>query len=65
VVAYVARATGGRLPIIGVGGIMDARAAAERLDAGASLIQVYTGMVYRGPFLAAELAWAVEDRQRR
>jgi|CZKI01.1.fsa_nt_gi dihydroorotate dehydrogenase len=65
VVKYVARATGGRLPIIGVGGITDIESAAEKLDAGASLVQVYTGMVYRGPFFAAELARALADRQRR
>ena len=65
VIKYVSRATGGRLPIIGVGGIMDADGAAEKLDAGATLIQVYTGMVYRGPFFAAGLARALADRQRR
>jgi len=65
VINYVSRATGGRLPIIGVGGITDAASAAEKLDAGASLVQVYTGMVYRGPFFAAELARALVDRQRR
>jgi len=64
VVAYLARATGGRLPIIGVGGITDPAGAAEKLDAGAVLVQVYTGLVYRGPFFAAELARAVADRQR-
>jgi dihydroorotate dehydrogenase len=64
VVGYLARATAGRLPIIGVGGITDAAGAAEKLDAGAVLVQVYTGLVYRGPFFAAELARAVADRQR-
>jgi dihydroorotate dehydrogenase len=64
IVGYVSRATNGRLPIIGVGGIADARGAAEKLDAGATLVQVYTGMIFRGPFLAAELAKAVADRQR-
>ena len=57
---YIARATGGRLPIIGVGGITDADGApAEKLDAGATLVQVYTGMIYRGPFFAAQLARAL------
>lgn len=65
VIRYVARATGGRLPIIGVGGIMDVDGAAEKMDAGATLIQVYTGMIYRGPFFAAELARGLADRQRR
>ncbi len=63
IINFIARATAGRLPIIGVGGITDARSAAEKLDAGAALIQVYTGMIYRGPFFAADLAVAVADRQ--
>ncbi len=61
---YIARATGGRLPIIGVGGIMEEAGAAEKLDAGASLVQLYTGMIYRGPFFAAEVARALAWRQR-
>jgi len=65
VINYISRATLGRLPIIGVGGITDARGAAEKLDAGASLVQVYTGLIYRGPFFGATLARALEDRQRR
>lgn len=65
IINFIARATGGRLPIIGVGGIMDAASAGEKLDAGATLVQVYTGMIYRGPFFAAELARALADRQSR
>ena len=64
VIRYIALATGGRLPIIGVGGITDAEGAAEKMDAGASLVQVYTGLIYRGPFFARELARALADRQR-
>ena len=48
---------------IGVGGIMDPATAGEKLDAGATLVQVYTGLVYRGPFFAAEIARALGDRQ--
>ena len=55
IIAYAARATQGRLPIIGVGGISDANHAREKLDAGASLVQIYSGMIYRGPGLAAEI----------
>jgi dihydroorotate dehydrogenase len=65
IVGYISRATRGRLPIIGVGGITDVEAAARKLDAGAVLVQVYTGMIYRGPFFAARLSRALEDRQRR
>jgi dihydroorotate dehydrogenase len=45
----------GRIPIIGVGGIMTAEDAREKLDAGASLVQVYTGLVYRGPALVRQI----------
>jgi len=65
IINYIARATSGRLPIIGVGGITDEASAAEKLDAGATLVQVYTGLIYRGPFFAAELARALGWRQRR
>lgn len=64
IINYIARATGGRLPIIGVGGITDEASAAEKLDAGATLVQVYTGMIFRGPFFASELARALAERQR-
>lgn len=44
------------LPIIGCGGIFDAESAREKLAAGASLLQVYTGFIYRGPALVREIA---------
>jgi dihydroorotate dehydrogenase len=47
--------TGGRLPIIGVGGVMTAADARARLDAGATLVQVYTGLVYAGPGLVKSI----------
>jgi dihydroorotate dehydrogenase len=65
IIGYIAKATHGRLPIIGVGGITDEASAAEKLDAGATLVQVYTGMIYRGPFFAAALARGLAERQRR
>jgi dihydroorotate dehydrogenase len=65
IINYIARTTNGRLPIIGVGGIMDEAAAAEKVDAGATLVQLYTGLIYRGPFFAAEVARALAMRQRR
>lgn len=64
IINYIARATAGRLPIIGVGGIMDEAAAGEKLDAGATLVQLYTGLIYRGPLFAAEVARALAQRQR-
>jgi dihydroorotate dehydrogenase len=65
VIRYIARATDGKIPVIGVGGITDVQSAAEKMDAGATLVQLYTGLIYRGPFFAAKLAWAIDDRQRR
>jgi dihydroorotate dehydrogenase len=44
----------GEVPIIGVGGIMSGAQAHAKLRAGASLVQLYTGLVYRGPRLVAE-----------
>jgi dihydroorotate dehydrogenase len=55
VVRAIARRTAGRLPIIGVGGVMSPGDALEKLEAGAALVQVYTGMVYRGPSLPREI----------
>ncbi len=43
------------LPMIGCGGIMDAASAKEKFDAGARLVQIYTGFVYRGPHLVGEI----------
>jgi dihydroorotate dehydrogenase len=50
-VSFVERSTHGRLPIIGVGGVFGPEDARQKLDAGASLVQVFTGLVYRGPGL--------------
>ncbi|MEO5831174.1 MAG: quinone-dependent dihydroorotate dehydrogenase [Rhodanobacter sp.] len=44
----------GRIPLVGVGGILEGSDAVEKLDAGASLVQVYSGLIYRGPHLVGE-----------
>ena len=49
----------GALPIIGVGGIMSAEDAREKIRAGATLVQLYTGLIYRGPELVAECVRAL------
>lgn len=54
-IAHVYHQTGGALPIIGVGGVDSAATAREKLDAGASVVQLYTGMVYGGPGLAGRM----------
>jgi dihydroorotate dehydrogenase len=63
------RATRGMIPIVGVGGVSSARDAVQKLKAGASLVQVYSAMVYQGPGLIAkirtELAQAVLDEGKR
>ena len=59
VVARLAKALDGALPIIGVGGILSGADAKEKIDAGATLIQLYTGLIYRGPDLVAECARAL------
>ena len=51
VVQELKRLTAGKLPIIGVGGIDDAASAKEKFSAGADLVQVYTGFIYKGPQL--------------
>ena len=56
VIRHLYRATGGALPIIGVGGIFDAQHAYEKIRAGAALVQVYTGMIFEGPFIARHIA---------
>jgi dihydroorotate dehydrogenase len=55
VVHLLAAELNGKLPIIAAGGIMNATDAQEKLDAGASLIQVYTGLIYRGATLVSEI----------
>lgn len=63
-IRYVHRATAGKLPIIGVGGIDDADSADEKLSVGATLLQIYTGWIFEGPFLPARIARAAAGHQR-
>jgi dihydroorotate dehydrogenase len=62
VIRHLYRQTRGELPIIGVGGIFNAADAWEKITAGASLVQVYTGMVYEGPGIARELVTGLRER---
>jgi dihydroorotate dehydrogenase len=55
VLSQLRQAVGPVFPIIGVGGIHDAASAAEKLAAGADLLQLYTGFIYRGPALIKEI----------
>jgi len=58
VLRQFAAALKGEAVLIGAGGIMSAADAAEKIDAGAALVQLYTGLIYRGPELVAECASA-------
>jgi dihydroorotate dehydrogenase len=52
-----------RIPIIGVGGILEGDAAVGKLKAGASLVQIYSGMIYRGPHLLGECVEEIRRQQ--
>ena len=58
-------ASGGAIPLIGVGGIASADDAWERIRAGASLVQLYSAMVYEGPGIAQRIARGLADRVKR
>jgi dihydroorotate dehydrogenase len=60
VIRWLSEELGDQLPIIGVGGIVSGRDAAEKFEAGASLVQVYSGFIYRGPELIAESLNAIK-----
>jgi dihydroorotate dehydrogenase len=62
VIRHLSRQTQGKLPIIGVGGIFNAADAWEKLEAGASLVQLYTGLVYEGPGIVREIVDGLRDR---
>jgi dihydroorotate dehydrogenase len=55
VLAQVVKRLDGRLPVVSVGGIMRPDDAKRRLDMGAALVQVYTGLIYRGPGFVKEI----------
>jgi len=58
-------ALGRKVPIIGVGGVLSGADACAKLDAGADLVQVYTGLIYKGPALVSECARALRERSSR
>ncbi len=57
--------TQGNVPIVGVGGVRSADDAYRKIRAGASLVQVYTEFVFRGPLLVHEIKTGLEERLRR
>lgn len=60
VISQLRAALGKQFPIIGVGGIMSAQDAASKIRAGADVVQIYTGLIYRGPDLVNEAAHALK-----
>lgn len=65
VVRLIRRTAGAAIPVVGVGGIFTADDAWEMIRAGASLVQLYTGFIYRGPLVAREIALGLGARLRR
>ncbi len=63
VIGALCRELKGEIPVIGVGGILSGADAAEKMDAGASLVQLYTGLIYRGPELVGECVKAILARR--
>src|SRR5208282_1633548 len=64
IIRHLYRQSRGAWPIIGVGGIFDAADAWEKITAGASLLQIYTAMIYRGPGVAKEIVLGLQRRLR-
>jgi dihydroorotate dehydrogenase len=56
VLGYLQMKSGGAMPLVGVGGIDSAHAAKSKLDNGATLLQIYTGLIYKGPSLVKQIA---------
>jgi len=56
IIHFISKLTNGKFPIIGCGGIHDYESARRKLDAGANLLQLYTGFIYEGPFLPSKLS---------
>jgi dihydroorotate dehydrogenase len=63
--ARVHQATGGKVPLIGIGGIDSGQSALEKIEAGATLLQLYTGLIYRGPSLIGEIKSHLAKEVRR
>jgi dihydroorotate dehydrogenase len=65
VITQLRGALGKRYPIVGVGGVMSAADAQSKIDAGADLVQIYTGLIYKGPGLVGEVAAALKRARTR
>ena len=63
IIRYISEKSNGTIPIIGVGGIMSVQDAIDKLEAGASLIQVYTGFIYEGPGFVKQINKALIEKE--
>ncbi len=61
IIRYISEKTQGKIPIIGVGGIQTPKDAIEKLEAGASLVQVYSGLIYEGPAMVRKINKAISE----
>ena len=63
IIQYITKKSDGKIPIIGVGGIMSVADAIEKLKVGATLIQVYTGFIYEGPGIVKKINKGILKKQ--
>ena len=64
IIRYIAKQTRGKLPIVGVGGIDDAESAWEKLAAGASLCQIYSGLIFKGPTVVGSIVAGLAQQMK-
>jgi dihydroorotate dehydrogenase len=64
-IAYISRQTQGKLPLIGVGGVFSAEDVLIKLRAGASLVQLYTALIYEGPTIAKQINRALIQKMEQ
>jgi dihydroorotate dehydrogenase len=62
VIRHLARKTEGRIPIMGSGGIFTSKDALQKMEAGAMLVQVWTGFIYEGPGIASQICSGLTGR---
>ena len=65
IIRYLVNKSDGKIPVIGVGGIMSPEDAIEKLKAGASLIQIYTGFIYEGPAVVKKINRALVNHLKK
>jgi dihydroorotate dehydrogenase len=65
VIRQLRAALGKDFPIIGVGGVMSAADAVSKIEAGADVVQIYTGLIYKGPDLVKDAALAIKSSCKR